>query len=333
MRVRPTGKTLDAVARAAQVSSATVSRFFNSPDMLAPRTAQRVREAVARLGYVPNLLAGALASNRTRLVAALIPSISQSLFAGTIQALTDTLADSGHSVMLGLTGVHDERIEQQLMTIVGRRPEGIILTGSTLRIETRQLLKSSGITTIETWDLPPQPIDLVVGFSHEAVGRAIAAHALGAGRRRAFVASATGVRVLARRYGFAKAMMEHGAPEPAVAAFASPTSYRSGRASVAEHLDGGGRPEIIVCSSDWIAHGALDELRLRGIRVPDDIAVVGFGDLEFASDLEPSLTTIKIDGHVIGLKAAEFLLRRMQRKPIEEPVADVGFELVRRASG
>lgn len=327
------GSTLDAVARAAEVSSATVSRFFNSPEMLSPRTAQRVRQAVERLGYVPNLLAGALASNRTRLVAAVIPEISQSLFASTIQALTDTLAAKGYSVMLGLTGTHEEHTERQILSIIGRRPEGIILTGPTLPPETRRRLAGSEITTIETWDLPAEPIDLVVGFSHEAVGRAIAAHALAAGRRRAFVASATGMRALARRYGFAKAMMEHGAPEPAVATFEGATTYRHGRMAVAAHLEAGGRPEIIVCSSDWSAHGALDELRSRSIRVPEEIAVIGFGDLDFASDLQPSLTTVKIDGSVIGQKAADFLLRRMQGLRIEDPIVDIGFTLMRRGSG
>ena len=297
--------------------------------MLSARTAQRVRDAVERLGYIPNLLAGGLASSRTRLVAAVIPEISQSLFASTIQSLSDTLAEKGYGVMLGLTGARDEHVERQILSIIGRRPEGIILTGANLSLETRRRLKSSDITTIETWDLPPEPVDLVVGFSHEAVGL----HALKAGRRRAFVASATGVRALARRYGFAKAMLEGGASEPVVAAFASPTTYRYGRTAVAAHLEGGGRPDIIICSSDWSAHGALDELRSREIKVPDDIAVIGFGDLEFASDIEPSLTTVKIDGHVIGLKAAEFLLRRTQGQRIDEPVVDIGFTLVRRASG
>jgi LacI family gluconate utilization system Gnt-I transcriptional repressor len=325
--------TLDAVARAADVSTATVSRFFNTPGMLSPRTAQRVREAVDHLGYIPNLLAGGLASNNSRLIIAAIPFISQSLFASTIQALIETLSDSGYTVLLGLTGASDQRADQQVQSIMSRRPEGLILTGPTLPVETRRRLKSSKISTIETWDLPVDPIDLVVGFSHEAVGQAIAAHALQTGRRRAFVASATGTRALARRYGFAKTLLEHGAPEPAVATFEASTTYRHGRLAVARHLDEGGRPEIIVCSSDWSAHGALDELRSRGVRVPEDIAVIGFGDLDFASELEPSLTTIKIDGAIIGQRAAEFLLRRMHNQPIEERIVDIGFALIRRASG
>jgi LacI family transcriptional regulator, gluconate utilization system Gnt-I transcriptional repressor len=301
--------------------------------MLSPRTAQRVRDAVERLGYIPNLLAGALATNRTRMVAAVIPSISQSIFASTIQALTDTLAESGYGVMLGLTGANDEHADSQILSIIGRRPEGIILTGPRLPLEARRRLRGLEITTIETWDLPADPIDLVVGFSHEAVGRAVARHALDSGRRNAFVASATGVRALARRYGFARELMDNGAPEPIVATFAGPTTYRHGRAAVSTHLDGGARPDVIFCSSDWSAHGVLDELRARGVRVPEDIAVIGFGDLDFASQLEPSLTTVKIDGAVIGHKAAEFLLRRAQGQRIEERVVDIGFTLIRRASG
>ena len=246
--------TLDQVASAADVSSATVSRFFDAPQKLAPGTAQRVREAVQRLGYIPNLMAGALATNRTRLVAAVIPAISQSIFASTIQALTDALAQSGYSVLLALTGSQDENAERQILSIIGRRPDGIILTGTALAPATRRLLKSTEISTIETWDLPDDPIDLVVGFSHDAVGRAIAAHALDRDRRRAFVVSASGVRARARCNGFTQAMRKQGAPEPVVAFFGGVTTYRHGRTAVAGHLDGGGTPQIVVCSSDWSAH-------------------------------------------------------------------------------
>lgn len=325
--------TLEAVAKAADVSTATVSRFFNAPAMVTSATAQRVREAVERLGYVPNLLAGGLASNRSRLVTAVIPTISQSLFASTIQAISDTLTANGFNVMLGLSGAHDEHVNRQVLSMMGHRPEGIILTGPTLPDEARRRLKSSKLTVIETWDLPEAPIDLVVGFSHEAVGRAIAAHVLSQGRRRAFVLSATGIRALARRYGFAKAIMEHGAPEPAVATVDTSTSYRHGRLTVASHLESGGRPDVIVCSSDLSAHGALDELHSRGVRVPEDVAVIGFGDLDFAADLRPSLTTVKIEGNVIGQMAADFMLRRSEGRPIEEPIVDIGFKLLQRASG
>jgi LacI family gluconate utilization system Gnt-I transcriptional repressor len=325
--------TIDHVADAAGVSTATISRFFNAPDMLSEATAERVRAAVKRIGYVPNMMGSGLASSRSRLVAAVIPAISQSIFSSTIQALTDSLAEVGYTVLLGLTGAQDEHVQRQVLSIIGRRPDGIILTGSLLDAAARQQLKATKISTIETWDLPAAPIDLVVGLSHEAVGVAVARRALSQNRRRAFVISATGVRALARRHSFSRTMLENGAPEPSAATLSGTTTFGQGRGAIAAHLDGGGRPEIVVCSSDWSAHGVLDELQRRGIRVPDDIAVIGFGDLDFAVDLNPSLTTIKIDGGIIGRQAAKFLMQRARGERIERRIVDIGFSLIVRNSG
>jgi LacI family gluconate utilization system Gnt-I transcriptional repressor len=166
------------------------------------------------------------------------------------------------------------------------------------------------------------------------VGTTIAQRALALGRRRALVVSATGVRALARRDSFAHTMLAGGAHEPLVATFTGPTTYGRARRAVAMQLeDRQQRIDVIVCTSDWGAHGVLDELRERGIRVPDDIAVIGFGDLEFAADLTPSLTTIKIDGAVMGKHAARFLMQRARGQRIEQPLVDIGFSLIVRESG
>ena len=324
--------TISEVAAAAGVSTATVSRFFNSPAKLKERTASKVRQAVDDIGYVPNMMAGGLASSRSRLVAAVIPAISQSIFSSTIQSLTDALADAGYSVILGLTGAGDERVQRELVSIIGRRPDGIILTGSLLDGAARKQLKATGITIIETWDLPSSPIDLVVGVSHEAIGKAVARHALTLGRRQAFVISASGVRALARRDSFSRAMLASGAPPPIVATFSGTTTYGQGRRAMAAHLESKSPCDVVVCSSDWSAHGALDELRARNIRVPQEIAVIGFGDLDFAAELSPALTTVKIDGGMIGRQAAAFLMLRARGEKIERPVVDIGFTLIARDS-
>jgi LacI family gluconate utilization system Gnt-I transcriptional repressor len=313
------GSTIEKVAAAAKVSTATVSRFFNSPQLLKEKTADRIREVVQRVNYVPNLIAGGLASNRSRLVAAAIPTISQSIFSSTIQALTDTLAQQGYSVMLALTGSSDEHVQRQLLSIIGRRPDGIILTGTLLNENSRRQLKATGIPTIETWDLPANPIDLVVGLSHQKVGVAVAKRALETGRRRALVISASGVRALARRTSFSRTMLDAGAPDPSTTTFVGSTTFGQGRRAMADYWDSG--------------DGAMDELRRRGVRVPEDVAVIGFGDLEFAAELSPSLTTVKIDGAVIGRQAAEFLMLRARGEKIARPIVDIGFTLVERESG
>ena len=130
-----------------------------------------------------------------------------------------------------------------------------------------------------------------------------------------------------------RAMVESGAPEPLTATFAGMTTFGHGRSAIAAHLESGGQPDIVVCSSDWSAHGVLDELQRRHIRVPDDMAVIGFGDLDFAADLNPSLTTVKIDGGVIGRQAAQFLMQRARGDKIKNPIVDIGFSLIVRNSG
>jgi len=324
--------TLAEVADLAGVSSATVSRYINSPERVAGPTAERVRDAIAQTGYVPNLLAGGLASNRSRLVAALAPSFSQSIFSTTIQAMTDELSAAGYHVFLGLIGLRNEHIGPVLDSVLGRRPDGLILTGAALTPELRRRLLTSGPPVIETWDLPADPLDMAVGFSHEAVGRAVAAYALERGYKRPFLVSADGVRSGARRKGFIDAFMEHRRPAPPFAVFDVPITFGQGRQALAEFLDGGGQADVVVCSSDWTAHGVIAEAHVRGLRVPEDLAVIGFGDLEFAADLSPALTTVQIDGSAIGRQAAAFLLQRTQGLMPEARVVDVGFNLIRRAS-
>ena len=324
--------TLAEVADLAKVSSATVSRFINSPERVAGPTADRVRDAIARTGYVPNLLAGGLASNRSRLVAALVPSLSQSIFSSTIQAMTDELSANGYHVFLALIGNRNEHMADMLDSVLGRRPDGLILTGGGFSPGVRERLLQERPMIIETWDLPDDPIDMSVGFSHDAVGRAVGAYAIEKGYRRPFVISANGSRALARRYGFSRVFSENGFDEPPFTVFNMPTSLRHGRQGLASFLEAGGEPDLVVCSSDWTAHGVIIEARSRGIRVPEDLAVIGFGDLEFAADIDPPLTTVRIDGAAIGRQAAAFLLQRAQGRQPEKRIVDVGFKLVTRAS-
>lgn len=160
------GITLGDVARLAGVSPITASRALNTPDQVAPDKLARVREAVARTGYVPNRLAGGLASARSRLVAAVVPTIAGPVFMEMVQSLTSALADAGYQLMLGQSGYTESREDALLEAIIGRRPDGIVLTGIMHSPEGRRRLLASGIPVVETWDLTPTPIDMLVGFSH-----------------------------------------------------------------------------------------------------------------------------------------------------------------------
>ena len=346
------GITLRDVAKLAGVSAITASRALNTPDKVSPAALARIRAAVARTGYVPNLLAGGLASNRSRLVAAVVPTIAGSVFMETIQALTDELANAGFQLMLGQSGYRDSREDALLDAIIGRRPDGIVLTGVMRSNEGRKRLLASGIPVVETWDLTASPIDMLVGFSHEKVGAEVATHLHRKGYRRCAIVTADDQRADLRRKGFEAqwqalsgnhtAARKRSASTIPVWTVPAPSTLAGGRAALTGLLAQHPRLDAIWCSSDLLAHGVVTEAHARGIAVPQDLAVHGFGDLAFAAHIHPALTTVRIDGTAIGREAARCIIARYTDErdgttratpsKAAKLVRDIGFAIVARAS-
>jgi LacI family gluconate utilization system Gnt-I transcriptional repressor len=336
-RQKTGGATLRDVARVAGVAPITASRALNTPDAVSDKVLQRVREAVAETGYVPNLLAGALASQKSRLVAAVVPDLSGPVFLELIESLTQTLAASGYQLMLGHSGYENSREDQLLDAIIGRRPDGIVLTGAMRSEEARRKLKSSGIPVVETWDLSDAPIDMLIGFSHEEIGKAVASYFHRAGRRRVAILSGSDRRSR-RRAGAceetacALGMGQNGSGEIPSCFVPAPTTLGSGRRGLAELLDSGAEIDAIFCSSDQMAMGVMIEAAARGIQIPGQLALIGFGDLAFARDLQPALTSVRVDGGAIGRMAAQFIMDRKAGREVPQPHCDIGFSIVERGS-
>ena len=322
--------TLHDVAKLAGVAPITASRAVNTPEQVSEGVRRKVAEAIARTGYVPNFLAGGLASHRSRLVAAVVPTVSGPVFLQTIQSLTNSLAECGYQLMLGQSGYSSDREDALLAAIIGRRPDGIVLTGIMHSAEGRRRLLAAGIPVVETWDLTPTPIDMLVGFSHEEVGRSVAAFLHANGRRRLAVVSGSDERAKRRQLAFQAAASVLGLDEIQVVVVPAPTTLRSGRAALAELMQAGAGPDAVFCSSDLLALGVMTQAQAAGIAVPERLAVVGFGDLEFAADLHPALTTVRIDGGAIGRQASRFICDRAEGRDPDHRVVDIGFAIVER---
>jgi LacI family gluconate utilization system Gnt-I transcriptional repressor len=329
--------TLSDVAKLAGVSPITVSRVLNRPELVTADTIAIVRDAIARTGYVPNLLAGGLASRRSRLVAAIFPTIANSMFAETMEALADRLGEAGYQVLLGLSGYPAAREDDLLEAILSRRPDGILLTGIIHSPGTRQRLLAAGVPVVEIWDFTPTPIDMLVGFSHEKAGAAVADHLHAKGYRRFAMIEADDDRAALRRRGFLAASARRGVTGVPVITVPAPGLLRTGREAMARlldrsPLDGFQRPDAVFCSSDALAQGVLAEVQSRGMILPGDIAVMGFGDLDFAAHTFPALSTVRIDRRAIGTLAADALLARVNGLSGGGGVIDIGFEVIERAS-
>ena len=320
--------TLHDVAREAGVSLITASRALTNTDLVSAKTIARVQQAVAATGYIPNLLAGGLKSKRSLTVGALVPAISVAQFLPTVQALTVALDAAGYQLILGQTGYDHSREEALLNTMIGRRPDGIVVTGLVQSATARERLRRLGIPVVETWDLSDDPVDMLVGFSHRRIGAAVAAHFLAKGWTHIGIATGDDHRATMRRDGLVDAVGR----ELPVATVPAPSNMGLGRRTLGELLQKDPSLRAVHCSSDTLAQGVLAEARARGIRVPEDLAVCGFGDADFAAHTEPSLSTVHVDGSAIGAIAAKLILDRCRGLVIDQPRVDVGFRIVERTS-
>jgi LacI family transcriptional regulator, gluconate utilization system Gnt-I transcriptional repressor len=315
--------TLDAVAQCAGVSPMTVSRVLRIPEKVRPATRTRVEAAMEAVGYVPNLVAGSLASARTRTIAVLVPTIANAIFADTVQGLSDEVEPRGYTVILAQSRYDDAQEGRMLTALLSRRPEALVMVGSPATRASADLLRRAGIPVVETWDLPTRPIDAVAGFDNRAAGVTVARHFAAAGRRRLAFVGGDDPRAIRRWKGFRAASVETGLP--------APRRFIVGRnagAGALAALTLPGDVDAVFAANDSHAIGLLAGLRDAGRRVPDEVAVVGLGDLELGRLMQPALSTIRIDGMAIGRAAAALTLSTTSKRRL-----DLGFELLVRGSG
>jgi len=330
---KPQVFTVHDVARLAGVSAMTVSRVLNSPERVAAKTLLKVREVVSQTGFVPNGMAGGLRSSRARLVAAVLPTLTGPVFQETVRSLNQALDENGYQLMIGQSGYDASREDVLLDAIIRRRPDGIVLTGIMHSVEGRRQLLAAGIPVVETWDLTPTPIDMLVGFSHERIGEAVCHFLHSRGYRHPVLLSADDERARRRMEGFRRMAQALGlGGDVPTLLVPAPTTLGSGRSGLAEVLASHPQTDALFCSSDMLALGVLIEAQTRGLAVPGRLGVVGLGDLDFAVNLQPALTTVRIDGTRIGRTAAQFIVDRAEGRVVKEPIVDIGFDIITRAS-
>ncbi len=305
--------TMADVARRAGVSAMTVSRALKQGTHVSAKTRAKILYAVSELGYVLDQSAGSLSSRKTGFVAAIIPSINNSNFAETARGITDGLDGSGLQLLLGYTDYSLEREQSLIQAMLRRRPEGIIVTGGDHTPVARHLLIKANIPTIETWEIPAEPIHQVVGFSnYDAMALMVKTLAQKGYQKFAYIGGSSGLdtRGAMRKAGFISALGELGLTAERIISFGEPPiSMEQGSEAIGRLLDTWPDTEIVLCVSDLLAFGALMECHRRGVKVPQDIAIAGFGDYQIASYCYPRLTTMHVDCYGIGQLAAQQLIK------------------------
>jgi LacI family transcriptional regulator, gluconate utilization system Gnt-I transcriptional repressor len=323
------------VARHAGVSAITVSRHLNEPERVAEKTRARIATAIEELGYIPNLAARTLSSNKANLVGAIVPTISNSIFADYIAGLSDVLEAQGFKLLISSSGYALEREAALIETLIAQQPAGIVVTGQSHSDHGRGLLQRLTIPVVETWETGSAPIDISVGFSNFSACYEMTRALQAAGYRRiAFVSApvAANDRATGRRRGYLAAMGEAGLPVRPGWIREAGFSFVHGAEILGELVGAHGDLEAVFFANDILAIGALTECQRRGIRNPDDIGICGFDDVELAAMMMPTLSTVRVPRYDIGRRAAEIILAPAGAARPHGNVVDLGFEIVSRAS-
>lgn len=321
--------TIADVARLAGVGAITVSRALREPDRVSQELRSQIEAAVDTLGYVPDRNARALASARADLVAVLVPSLTNSVFAEVVRGLYDELGDSSLQIHIGNThysGLEEERL---LRVFLSQRPAAIIVSGIDQTPVARRMLEDAGCPVVQIMETGPDPIDMMVGFSHFDGGRAVTRHLIDAGYRRVgFLGARMDPRSQRRLSGYRAAVEDAGLDDPRlVTTTPTPSSVPLGRELLRDALSRAPDLDAVFCNNDDLALGVLFECDRAALAVPDRIGIAGFNDLDFMGVASPSLTSVWTHRYEIGRKTMEMARAAIGGNRPAQRIVDVGFEL------
>ena len=315
--------TIHEVARYAQVSTATVSRYLNSSGCVRPETQQRVREAIAALDFQPNQIGRSLKTASTHALGVVVPSLENPVFAEAVAGFDAAARAGGYSVMITSTEYDRDREAEAVATLLRYRVDGLALTLT--RADTaavRDKLAAAGVPYTLIYNEPSPTARDVVSVDNAAAARTVADHLIRLGHRRVAMVSghlAASDRAVRRRDGFVAAVTQAGLPAPDVHQL--DFAARDVRPVMADLLGSeASRPTALFCSTDRLAIAVIGTANRLGLRVPHDLSVVGFDGIELGRELFPSLTTIVQPSYNIGHAAAEAVLARRAGQDPRMPV-------------
>ncbi|MFO1202779.1 MAG: LacI family DNA-binding transcriptional regulator [Tabrizicola sp.] len=313
---------LEDIAKLTGVSKMTVSRVLRGGAGFSDSTRDKVLQAAERLGYIPNRLAAAFGSDQaSTLVGMCVPRLTSGLFGHVLDGVDRALTRLGFQLMIGANDHSPAEEEAWVRQVVSWRPAGLILSARNHTPATVDLLRKTAMPVVEIWDLTTSPIDLAVGFSHHDCGVEMGQHLIRRGRRRAgYVGALARADVMgsARLEGFRQALAQAGHPLVDQEVLHDAPGFYAGYYGLETLLSRRPNLDSVYFHNDEMAIGGLAFCQSRGLRVPEDIGIAGWGGMEAASILPKRLTTTMVPTTAIGKAAAEALVARLTGAEVRE---------------
>ncbi len=301
----------------------TVSRVLRNRGDVSAATREKVREAAKRLGYVPNKIAGALASQRVNLVAVIIPSMSNMVFPEVMTGISEVLDETDLQPVVGITNYSPEKEEEVLYEMLSWRPSGVIIAGIEHSDAARAMLANSGIPVVEIMDVDGTPVDAMVGISHRRAGRKMASAIVKAGYKRiAFLGTKMPLDHRARKRfeGFTAELAKSGLEIADQEFYDGGSALKKGREMTQAILERTPDLDFLYFSNDMIGAGGLLYLLEKGVNVPGEIGLAGFNGVELLQGLPRQLATMNSGRDEIGHRAAEIIVARVNGEEIDQIV-------------
>jgi LacI family gluconate utilization system Gnt-I transcriptional repressor len=323
------------IARRPGVAPMTVSRALANPDKVSPETLARVMAVVEREGFIRNQLASSMRSRR-RIIGTMVPPLINSGIAEQVQGMSDACHEAGYQLHLIQGDFDADAEEDAIRALLGWQPAGLILQAFVQSKAARQLLTIGDHAVVEISEIRGRkPIDMVVGVSNFETAYAMTGHLIAKGYKRiGFVSTPAhgNDRLQQRRIGYRQALIDRGHAYPNGIEIEVPITPLGGAQALALLSERDAKLDVIFCSSDTLAIGAVQECHRRGWKIPDRLAIAGYGDIDLAAQLYPRLTTVKVLRYEMGRLAVEQLLRRLRGEENVARVLPLGFEIMERES-
>lgn len=308
------------VAASAGVSVATVSRVLNNPKIVKPDLRERVLKASRELGYVPHGAARALASNRTRSIGVVVPTLGISVFARGVEALQDRLGEDGYRLLVANSQYDLTKEFQETQSLLAHGVDGLVLVGNERLPETRKLLRNYACPVVVTFVHEAAEDYPAVGFNNFSSAYDMTSYLIGLGHRRFSVLTSpvgNNDRIRGRRDGVLRCLEDAGPDCRLEHLLEAPYAMEAGRYGLREIVARAPQTTCLICTTDVVAVGAMAEARKLGIAVPDNLSIAGYDGLDFASYLTPGLTTVTVPAPEIGTGAAERMLDMLGGRPLQ----------------
>lgn len=324
-----------AIARKAGVAPITVSRALADPDKVSPDTRRRIMKVIKQEDFIPDRMAGSM-RNSGKIIGTVVPALINTGIAEQVQGMADACHENRYQLLL-VQGEFTLRAEEEaIRSLVGWRPSGLILQAFVESAAVRDLLRRREMPVVEISEVRErEPLDLAVGVSNFDTAYAMTAHLIAKGYQRiGFVNMAVNAndRLRQRRVGYRKALKDHGLAYEPRREIEVEVSPHGGAVALRRLTELDPDIEAIFCSSDAIAIGTVQECHRLNWKVPERIAIAGYGDLDIAAELYPSLTTVRVPRYEMGRRAVEELLKRIRGETPSSTVVELDFEIIDRQS-